>query len=261
MPPAIKNGKSKAREGRQSRSRNTTPSSISSAPLAATPPSLTSYLEIPIGNLMVPTNISYDDILERHGGSGGIPDPSHLSTMVANLKQLRDLAATRNDACNAGMRALAERRKELLEEEQERERQREQASRDREAEEKESLRLEIEKRREEEEEEEEEQKEEQKEEQEDKQERTSRKGSKVKKKKDSSRVREERPLTHGAHGLARQDGLDLPLEGMWEAHRHCVCSSHPSVCESLKSYMKHLANGSSFASPYCYIGAAMAPLG
>ena len=38
-----------------------------------------------------------------------------------------------------------------------------------------------------------------------------RKGGKVKKKKERSIAREERPLARGAHGLARQDGLDLPL--------------------------------------------------
>ena len=191
MPPAIKNGKSKGREGRQSRSRNSTPSSIASAPLVSTTPSHTSYLEIPIGNLMVPSNISYDDILERHGGAGGIPDPNHLTTMAKDLKQLCDLASTRNETCNAGMRALAEKRKDVLEEERERE-QREQASRAREAEERETL-----KRKSDDEDED----------------GRGRKGSKVKKRKESSAVREERPPNHGAHGLARQDGLDLPLKG------------------------------------------------
>lgn len=138
---------------------------------------------------MVPTNLSYDDILERHGGSGGIPDPSHLTTMVKDLKQLCELAATRNEACNAGMRSLAERRKGVLEEE--REREREQVARAREAEEKEFLKKEAE----------------------EEEEVRGRKGSKQKKKKEPSSVREERPLNHGAHGLARQDGLNLPLKG------------------------------------------------
>ena len=200
MPPAVKNGKSKGREGRQSRSRNTTPSSNVSAPAASTTPSHTSYLEIPIGNLMVPTNISYDDILERHGGSGGIPDPSHLTTMVKDLKQLCDLAAARNETCNAGMRALAEKRKDVLEEERQREREREQASRTREAEERESMKREAE---------------------EDEDTRGP-KGGKVKKKKETSRAREERPPNHGAHGLARQDGLDLPLKGASQSFRRPI---------------------------------------
>ncbi len=139
---------------------------------------------------MVPTNISYDDILERHGGSGGIPDPSHLTTMVKDLKQLCELASARNDTCNLGMRALAERRKQALDDE--RDREREQAARAREAEERESLKKEAE----------------------DEEDIRGRKPNKPRKqKREPSSVREERPLAHGAHGLARQDGLDLPLKG------------------------------------------------
>ena len=140
---------------------------------------------------MVPTNISYDDILERHGGAGGIPDPSHLTIMAKDLKQLSELASARSDTCNAGMRALSEKRKEALDDE----RQREQEAHAREAEERETLRM-LKKEAEEEDDE-----------------IRGRKGGKVKKKKERSSVREERPLAHGAHGLARQDGLDLPLKG------------------------------------------------
>ena len=178
---------------------------MASVPLASSTPSHTSYLEIPIGNLMVPTNISYDDILERHGGSGGIPDPSHLTTMVKDLKQLCDLAAARNETCNAGMRALAEKRKDVLEEE--REREREQASRAREAEERESSKREAQDEDGEEEEEN----------------LRGRKGGKIKKKKETISAKEDRPLNHGAHGLARQDGLDLPLKGMFDpTHRSYI---------------------------------------
>lgn len=139
---------------------------------------------------MVPTNLTYDDILERHGGAGGIPDPSHLTTMAKDLKQLSELASARQDTCNAGVRALSRKRKEMDEE-----RQREQETRTREVEEKESphmLKKEVE---------------------EEEDEIRGRKGGKPKKKKERSSVREERPLAHGAHGLARQDGLDLPLKG------------------------------------------------
>lgn len=190
MPPAIKDKKNKGRDGRQSRSRNTTPSSIASAPLASAAPSHTSFLDIPVGNLMVPTNISYDDILERHGGSGGIPDPSHLTTMVKDLKQLCDLASARNETCNSGMRALTERRKQALEEEKDRER--ELVASARALGEKEALKKEME----------------------EDDDIRGRKASKPKKlKKEPGNAREERPLAHGAHGLARQDGLDLPLKG------------------------------------------------
>lgn len=145
---------------------------------------------------MVPTNISYDDILERHGGAGGIPDPSHLTTMAKDLKQLSELASARSDTCNAGMRALSEKRKEAMDDE----RQREQEARTREAEEREILKTLK------------------KEAEEDDDEIRGRKGGKLKKKKERSIVREERPMAHGAHGLARQDGLDLPLKGTFVIH-------------------------------------------
>lgn len=38
-----------------------------------------------------------------------------------------------------------------------------------------------------------------------------RKASKMKKRKDTSITREQRPLTHGAHGLAPQDGSNLRM--------------------------------------------------
>ena len=193
MPPTIVK-KPKGREGRQSRSRNTTPSSAAEIPTSSIIPANTAYTEIPIGSLQVPSNITYDDLLERHGGAGGIPDPSHLTTMAQHLKHLSDLASARGDACNQGMRVLSEKRKSvLLEEEREKELEREQALRARESEERRTLKREAE-------------------DDEDVKERKS--GKQKKQRKERSAVRDpERPLNHGAHGLARQDGLDLPLEG------------------------------------------------
>lgn len=197
MPPPVGKTKAKGREGRQSRSRNTTPSSVVEVSVSkpATAPSNTSFTELPIGILLIPSNITYDDILERHGGAGAIPDPNHLNTMAKDLKQLSELATARSDACNTGMRILSERRKDVLAEERERERAQEQAVRVREAEEREIIKREAE----------------------DEDRIRERKGGKLKKKKERSSVREERPPSHGAHGLARQDGLDLPLEGKWSA--------------------------------------------
>lgn len=194
MPPLV-GKKIKGRDGRQSRSRNTTPSSLIEVSIPSIAPSITSFTELPIGNLMVPSNITYDDILERHGGAGAIPDPNHLTTMAKDLKQLCELATARSDACNTGMRILADRRKDALAEEREREREQEQARHVREAEEREALKRDAE----------------------DEDEIRGRKGGKLKKKKERSGVREERPPNHGAHGLARQDGLDLPLEGKQKA--------------------------------------------
>lgn len=194
MPPMGGKSKAKARDGKQSPSRNTTPSSNVSIPASIAGPLSTVYLEIPTENLIIPTNTNYDDILERHGGGGGIPDPKLLEFMANDLNELSQLADKRGQACDGAMRELSKRRKEKREEE----RAREQANR--EAEEKETLKRAAE----------------------DEDEARGRKGTKVKKRKERSNVREERPLTsvreerpltHGAHGLARQDGSDLPAKG------------------------------------------------
>lgn len=184
MPPLGGKGKSKGREARQSRSRNTTPSSVVSAAVSVEP-AHTAYLDIPMGNLVIPTNISYDDILERHGGGGGIPDPKHLETLANDLKILSQLAETRSQAYDAGMRELCRRRKAALDDE----REREQASR--EAEEKQSMKRAAE----------------------DDDDGRGRKGSKPKRRKDKGSAGEERPLTHGAHGVARQDGVGILSKG------------------------------------------------
>ena len=184
MPPMGSKGKSKGKEGRQSRSRNTTPSSVVSTAIS-TGQGNTSFLDIPTGNLMIPSTISYDDILEKHGGTGGIPDPKSLEALTIDLKALSHLADVRGQACDGGMRELSSRRKERIEEE----REKEQAIR--EAEEKETLKRAAE----------------------DDEESRARKGGKLKRRKDQSRIREERPPTHGAHGLARQDGIEAVSKG------------------------------------------------
>ena len=195
MPPAIGKSKPKGREGRQSRSRNTTPSSSVSAPLTSATPTMTALLEIPLSSLMVPTNISYDSVLERHGGGGaGIPDATHLQTISADLKTLAQLASTRSEANNRGMRDLSQRRKQVIEEEREREKEIEQARLQEEEDRRKSIKQEDE-------------------DEEDNDVKMDLKPDKTKRKKEKSVPREERPLNHGAHGLARQDGLDLPLEG------------------------------------------------
>ena len=234
MPPLGGKGKSKGREGRQSRSRNTTPSSIVSLS-ASIGPSTTAYLDIPIGHLMVPTNINYDDILERHGGGGGIPDPKHLETMANDLKTLSQLAETRGQACDGGMRELAKRRKEKVEEE----REREQATR--EAGEKESIKRAAE----------------------DDDDTKGRKKNKVKKPvRERITAAEERPLTHGAHGLARQDGLDLPIKGMNPSF-HIMIPIR--ICHSLDTLI-HILHTVAFKSsfpvraPRCCLAFSLSPV-
>ena len=186
MPPPL-GGKSKpkVRDGRQSRSRNTTPFPTVSIPVSVVP-AATAYLEIPIANLSDSTTINYNNILEQHSGGGGIPDPKDLESMANDLKTLSIYADTRCDACDGAMRELSKRRKERMEDDKEREQVR------RDAEEKDNLKRLAE----------------------DEEDPRGRKGGKLKKiKKEGGIVKEERPLAHGAHGLARQDGLDLPVKG------------------------------------------------
>ena len=134
---------------------------------------------------MVPANVTYEHLLNQHGGGQGIPDPSSLNQMVDSLKTLSQLAEQRGVACDAGMRELSKRRKERVDQEH----RLDQENRDRE--EKASLKRLAEE-----------------------DEARSRKSLKTKKlKKERSTAREERPLAVGAHGLARQDGLDLPAQG------------------------------------------------
>ena len=151
---------------------------------------------------MVPTNITYENVIDRHGGGGGIPDPAHLETISNDLKTLAQLANARSDANTKGMRELADRRKQLVDEQikRERERTRSQADEDRK-----SLKREAE----------------------DDDEGDPKVG-RPRKKKEKSVAREERPLNHGAHGLARQDGLDLPLEGTSHSPSDTVVSSSMS---------------------------------
>ncbi|KAL9586375.1 MAG: hypothetical protein Q9212_000947 [Teloschistes hypoglaucus] len=188
MPQVGGPGKAKSRDGRQSRSRNTTPSSNISIPISSNTQSQTAYLQTDMGKLMVPANITYEQLLNQHGGGQGIPDPTSLNQMVDNLKTLGQLAEGRSVACDKGMRELSRRRKERVEEDH----RLEQENRDRE--EKASLKRAA-----------------------DEEEARGRKSLKTKKvKKERSIAREERPLAVGAHGLARQDGLDLPPQGPME---------------------------------------------
>ena len=193
MAPVGLKGKSKGREHRRSGSRNTTPSSVSVSTVAGpNAAATTAFLEMPLLQLLVSTDITYDDILERHGATSGIPDPKHLDSLAADLRALAQLAETRGQVCDRGMRELSKKRKERLEYDREKERE------DRELEERqEQLKREAAAKAEE-------------------RAAKERKAAKAKKGKDSNRVRDERPPTHGAHGLARQDGLDTEMKGTYD---------------------------------------------
>lgn len=195
MPQLSGTGKAKSRDGRRSRSRNTTPISNISIPISSNNPSHTAYLNIDLSNLMVPVNVTYEHLLNQHGGGQGIPDPASLNSMVDNLKMLGQLAEERGTTCDGGMRELSKRRKERVEDDHRLEREnrdREEKEREKEKEkEKASLKRVAED-----------------------EEVRGRKSLKTKKvKKERSSVREERPLAVGAHGVARQDGLGLSPQG------------------------------------------------
>lgn len=192
MAPVGNKSKSKSREHRQSRSRNTTPSSMgASTGTGQTTMNLTSFLEMPLSQLMVPTNLTYDDILERHGLTSAIPDAKSLDSLATDLQTLARLADNRGQACDRGIE-LSKKKKERLEQEREKERE-ERALEERH----EQLRKEAAVKAE------------------DAASKERKAGPKVKKGKDGSNnsSRESRPLNFGAHGLARQDGFDPGSKG------------------------------------------------
>jgi transcriptional adapter 3 len=174
MPPGPgqKGTGKKGRDVRQSRSRNTTPSLIGAR--GSLPPNEsgeTAWLELPIQPLR-----ASDDSIENYSPS--IPGSKDLEGLLERLQKLVNVAESRGSVCDRGMRQLAQQRKDRQEE------------------------IESERR-------DEERRERLKRDAADEEERGRNKANKVKKRKDASRARDERPLTHGAHGLAPQDGSNL----------------------------------------------------
>ncbi|KAI9712413.1 MAG: Transcriptional regulator [Bogoriella megaspora] len=169
MPPVGGKAKSKgsSREGRQSRSRNTTPiSNNGNGVTASTENGTTAYLHTPLSHLLVPPNVSLEDIMGSGNGGSAIPTATDLNNMADRIKkEVINHIKLRSDACDKGMRQLAEKRKERAQMERER------ASR------------EDEERR--------------------------HKEKKLIKKTEKG---EDRPLAVGAHGVARQDGIDVHKE-------------------------------------------------
>ncbi|OJD26956.1 hypothetical protein ACJ73_01658 [Blastomyces percursus] len=214
MPPPLANkSKGKGREVRRSRSRNTTPSSASTNTVTGL-----GYLDNDISKMLVPTTVQYSDILDKLGGSGQIPEPKALESLVEHLKTLSQLAEARGEACNAGIREISQKRKEALEEL----REREQFSRDAD----ERLRM-------------------KREADDDEDAGRSSKGGKLKRRKDRGIVKEERPLSHGAHAVAKQDGTDLKTD---IPHRRGAKDSlHTASPPSKKS--KNIVSSTSSQSP------------
>lgn len=178
MAPANK-GKGKGRESRPSRSRNSTPSSgLSSGPTVAIPPS--NYLESNLSKLLIPSS-QYAEILDRMGGVGPIPDSKSLESLVERLKTLSEMADARADACNAGLRELTQKQKDVAEEPEPIDREATKLKREVDEDDESSQPL---------------------------------KGGKLKKRKErGTSPKEDRPLNHGAREMARQDGLETKIEG------------------------------------------------
>ena len=176
MPSAYKS-KSKGRDVRQSRSRNTTPSNPGTVPMVAFPPP-PSYLENDLTNLVDLASSQYADLLELVAAPN-IPDSKTLETLVEHLKSLSDMADARGEACNAGMREMSQKRKEVLDD---LELSREVGDRARLKRETEENDDQIHK-------------------------------SKLKKRKERSSLKEDRPLNYGAHEISRQDGAETKVEG------------------------------------------------
>ncbi|KAF7910644.1 uncharacterized protein EAF01_002154 [Botrytis porri] len=178
MPPMAsqKGTGKKGRDPRQSRSRNTTPSLVgTTSSVAPSDAGKTPYTQIPISILR--TSVA-DEIVDQHASA--IPNSRELEALMQRMERLAASIDERAAVCDKGMRVLAQSRKDRNEE------------------------LEIEKR-------DEELKERMRRDQADEDERGRHKAHKIKKRKDVSSAREERPLTHGAHGLAPQDGSNIEV--------------------------------------------------
>ncbi|KAH7389094.1 histone acetyltransferases subunit 3-domain-containing protein [Cadophora sp. MPI-SDFR-AT-0126] len=173
MPPPLPSQKGTGKKGRdrQSRSRNTTPSIMSQSD-----PEETAYLRMPLQNFQT------DEGIDNYGSGKekDIPSSKDLEGLLERLTKLVVIAEARGTVADRGMRTVVGLRKDRLEE------------------------IEAERR-------DDEHKERLKKEALDEEERgRNKKASKMKKRKDASTAREERPLAHGAHGLATQDGSHHP---------------------------------------------------
>ncbi|EPE30825.1 hypothetical protein GLAREA_03792 [Glarea lozoyensis ATCC 20868] len=177
MPPlpSQKGTGKKGRDARQSRSRNSTPilggTAVTSS-ISQSEIGETSLLELPRSAFPICEEVLGSDI------GPAIPSSRDLEAISDKLQKLVHAIETRGSTSDRGMRLLALMKKERLQEDQ-------QERRD------------------------EERKERQKRDAADEEERGRHKAAKVKKRKEMSTSREERPLTHGAHGLAPQDGSNL----------------------------------------------------
>jgi transcriptional adapter 3 len=179
MPPlpSQKGTGKKGRDPRQSRSRNTTPS-ISGTSFPHTESGETALLELPKDKF--PTSPDFGDYVAL-----AIPSSRDLEALSEKLMRLMVIIETRGDICNKGMRLMVEMRKD---------RQDDIARQNQEQEAAEKRKRDVA----------------------EEEERGRHRTNKLKKRKDMSTGAEERPLTHGAHDLAPQDGTNLGQYGLSE---------------------------------------------
>lgn len=170
-----RNSKQQSRD-RRSRSRNTTP--LSSGPESSpAPPQLTGespYLRTNLSSLLVPHNSSIENLIDRYSSGGNQPPSASSLNAIHDGVQNQVLVhvTNRGTACDRAMRELARKRKERIEAERHRD---------------ERERLDEERRK--------------------------REKKMNSKKRDREEMEDEtRPPAVGAHGLARQDGVDVHME-------------------------------------------------
>lgn len=127
LPGATK-GKYKNRDGRRSRSRNTTPSSVISG-TAPSQPAQTAYLELETSKLLVGQHPQYSEILDQLETKPSNLDPKRLQDIIEQLKVLSESAEKRVESCERAVRIIHEQMRDVEFEQKERDRQTEQTRR------------------------------------------------------------------------------------------------------------------------------------
>lgn len=169
-------GSKQQNRDRRSHSRNTTPLSSGTETSSAAPTVTgeTAYLRTLLSSLLVPQNASIEALIDKHSlGSNNPPSAAALNTIHDGIQSsVLAHVNTRGQACDGAMRQLARKRKERVEFERERE-ERERMDEDRKRRDAKKV---------------------------------------VGKKRDREEMEDEgRPPAVGAHGLARQDGVDVHM--------------------------------------------------
>ncbi|KAK5787916.1 hypothetical protein VI817_010412 [Penicillium citrinum] len=192
--------KGKGRDPRQSRSRNTTPSTAGgTAPLPT-------YLESDVTKLIDAADGQYAEMLELVAAPN-IPDSNTLETLTKHLRSLSDMADSRGETCNVGMREMVHKRKDVVEDQELSREVGDRAKLKRETEEDEDP---VHK--------------------------------KVKKRKERA-SKEERPLNHGAHDVARQDGAETKIEGVSKISKNPASEGSSSLSPPSMLSPNGAANG------------------